>query len=72
MSINCADVMLGSEESEVNESTQCLRADKEGVASGERTVALVRAGQETTARISLYKTDLSPALDGRAVVKSRL
>jgi len=26
--------MLGTEESEVNESTQWLRADKEGVASG--------------------------------------
>src|SRR5208283_1307335 len=29
------------------------------------------AGQETTARTSLYKTNLSPELDGRAVVKSR-
>jgi len=36
--------MLGTEESEVNESARCLRADEEGVASGERTVALVRAG----------------------------
>jgi len=35
MSINRADVMLGSEESEVNESTQCLRANEEGVGSGE-------------------------------------
>src|SRR5271157_5671469 len=31
-----------------------------------------RAGQETTARASLYKANFSPALDGRAVVKSRL
>ena len=44
MSINRADVMLGSKESEVNESAQCLRADEEGVASGERIVALVRPG----------------------------
>src|SRR5208282_354245 len=29
------------------------------------------AGQETTARTSLYKTNVSPVLDGRAVEKSR-
>ena len=31
-----------------------------------------RAGQETTGRASLYKANFSPALDGRAVVRSRL
>jgi len=30
-----------------------------------------RAGQETTVRTSLYKTNFSPALDERAVEKSR-
>ena len=29
------------------------------------------ADQETTARTSLYKTNFSPVLDGRAVEKSR-
>src|SRR5208337_54799 len=65
--------MLGTEESEVNESARCLRADEERVASSEWRVAkeLLRwFGQETTARTSLYKTDLSPVLDGRAVGKS--
>jgi hypothetical protein len=72
--------MLGSGESEVNERAQCLRADGEGVASGEWRVAsgewrvaieLLRwFGQETTARTSLCKTNFSPVLNGRVVEKS--
>src|SRR5271166_671166 len=41
------------------------------VASGERTVALARAGRGTLARTSLYQTNFSPDLNGRVVEKSR-
>ena len=36
-----------------------------------RPAAQRTEGQETTARTSLYKTNFSPVLDGRAVGKSR-